>query len=270
MWREIRLIGRDNLLKNQIRPRLRERKGFLLVGQHGIGKSALLEWVSDYAPGKVALISATWTMKEMLKEICQGWRIEVMNDDGEVITPSKWQVALMEQSIYSCDISSYWLLIDDIHQATPAVLRRLKILRERCLIVGAGVPPFKRQELRRIMWGLPTIDVRTLKKADMMRIGKAAAPIVGTRTPVQDAVHAARGIPGQLFHALRGEVTVDNTKTQGEEIDISPLLLLVVVAIMAFRYIGRGLDSPSLTMLGGLGMAGALIIRMFLFKGMSK
>ena len=270
MWRQINLIGRDHLLKEQIRPRLRDKKGFLITGNHGIGKSALLEWASDYAPGKAALVSATWTVKEILKEICIGWELEITNDDGDVMPPSKWQVSWLEQAIYTCDAATNWLLIDDIHQATPAILRRLKILRERCLIVGAGVPPFKRQELRRIMWGLPTVDVRALKKTDMMRIGKAAAPILGTRTPVQDAVHAARGIPGQLFHALRGEVTVDNTKTQGEEIDISPLLLLVVVAIMAFRYIGRGLDSPSLTMLGGLGMAGALIIRMFLFKGMSK
>lgn len=270
MWRDVRLIGRDRLLSDQIRPRLREKKGFLLTGQHGIGKSALLEWASDYAPGKAAFVSSTWTVKEILKGICQDWELEVVNDDGEAMSRTRWQVAWMEQAIYTCGATTNWLLIDDIHQATPAVLRRLKVLRDRCLIVGAGVPPFRREELRRIMWGLPMIEVKPLNKADMMRLGIAAAPLIGTRTSVTEAVHAARGIPGQLMHALRGEVTPDNTKTKGEEIDISPLLLLVVVAIMAFRYVGRGLDSPSLTMLGGFGMAAALIVRMVLFKGMSK
>ncbi|MBF0233776.1 MAG: hypothetical protein HQK65_12175 [Desulfamplus sp.] len=257
-------------MKEQIRPRLRERKGFLITGNHGIGKSALLEWASDYAPGKVAFVSSTWTVKEILKGICKDWELKVINDDGELMSQSKWQVGWMEQAVYTCDAATNWLMIDDIHTATPAVLRRIKVLRERCLIVGAGVPPFRREELRRIMWGLPMIDVKPLNKADMMRLGIAAAPLIGTRTPVVEAVHAARGIPGQLFHALRGEVTVDNTKTQGEEIDISPVLLLVLVGVMMTRYLAVGMESTSLYVLGGIGMGLGLVFRFFLFKGMGK
>lgn len=268
MWRDVRLIGRDNLLKEEIRPRLRERKGFVLTGQHGVGKTALIEWSIEHSGGRAAFVSATWTVKEILSTICREWELEVLDDAGEAVAKSKWQVAQMEQAILGQ--SGNWLFVDDIHQATPAILRRLKIYRDRCLIVGAGVPPFKREELRRILWGLPEIRVKPLSNTAMTRIATLAAPLLQSRTPVSEAVHAARGIPGQLMHALRGEVTPETAKTAGEEIDISPVLLLGLVAIMVTRYIAVGLESTSLYLLGGLGMSVGLIFRFFLFKGMGK
>ena len=267
MWRKTKLLGRDNLLSTQIRPRLRERKGFMLTGQHGIGKTALLEWSAEHATGKVALVSATWTVKEIMVKICKDWGLEVKNDDGEVISSSRWQIAMMERVILAQ--TGNWIMIDDIHQITPAVLRRLKILRDRCLIVGAGVPPFRREELRRMIWGLPEIKIKLLDRETLTRIALKIAPLVQSRTPVPDAVHASRGIPGQLIHALHGEVTPETAKTKGEEIDISPVLLLVLVSIMCTRYIAISLESTSLYILGGLGMGMGLIFRFFLFKGMS-
>lgn len=267
MWRQIKLIGRDRLLSEQIRPRLREGRGFVLTGQHGIGKTALLEWTMKHTPGKVALVSATWTVKEILAQICSDWRLEVRNDDGEVISKSRWQVAWMEKAVLAQ--TDNWLFIDDIHQTTPALLRRLKTIRDRCLLVGAGVPPFRRDELRRLLWGLPELKIKPLPAKEMNRIAKTAAPILCTRTPIPDAVHAARGIPGQLMHALRGEVTPETAKTKGEEIDISPILLLVLVGVMMTRYLAIGLESTSLYLLGGFGMGLGLVFRFFLFKGMT-
>jgi hypothetical protein len=161
-----------------------------------------------------------------------------------------------------------WLLVDDIHRITPALLRRLKLLRDRVKVVAAGVPPFQREELRRVLWGLPEVKVGPLPKEDMLRIAQAAVPLLGSRTAAIDAVHAARGLPGQLINALRGEVTPDSAKVQGEEIDISPVFLIVVAMLMITRYVAVGLESTSLYIIGGFGMGIGLIVRFYMFRGM--
>jgi hypothetical protein len=266
MWRQINLIGRDNLLANHIRPKLRERKGFILSGQHGIGKTALLEWTYEQAEGRKAFVSATWTLKEILVAMCQELELEILDNDGEPVAKNRWQSVQMEQALLG--ESGFWLFVDDLHTATPSILRRFKMYRDRALIVGAGVPPFKREELKRIIWGLTEIKVGVLKKDAMIRMAAAAIPILRSMTPLEEAVHAARGIPAQLFHALKGEVTPETAKVKGEELDISPILLFVIVAVMITKNLAVSLESPSLYVLGGVGMAFGLLFKFFLFKGM--
>ena len=150
MWQKTGLLGRDYLLSKQIISRLNEGRGFTLTGRHGSGKTALLEWIMEnQSTGRLfALVSATATVKEILVAICLSWKLEVKDDNGKVRGRSRWQVAWMERTILAHQGS--WLLIDDIHQATPALLRRLKLLRDRVTIIAAGVPPFRREELRRL------------------------------------------------------------------------------------------------------------------------
>jgi type II secretory pathway predicted ATPase ExeA len=149
MWKQIKLLGRDNILSRQIRPRLKEGKGFVLTGTHGVGKTAVLEWIAVNAGDKVSMISATSTVKEIMLQICMDWKLEVKNDEGKIVGKTRWQVIWMERAILQ--VKDGWLLVDDIHRVTPALLRRLKLLRDRVKIIAAGVPPFQREELRRLL-----------------------------------------------------------------------------------------------------------------------
>lgn len=266
MWKETGLLGRDDLLTKKIRPRLRNKVGFVLTGQHGIGKTALLEWCFDSAEGSKTMVSATWTPKEILKKICIDWEISVFDGKGEIACSSKWQIPWMLNAVLA--ETDNWLFIDDMHKASPSLLQKIKPLRDSCIVVCAAVFPIRKEELKRLLWGLKYINIGPIKNHEMTRIGNNAAPIIASATPISDAVHASRGIPAHLFHALRGEVTPDTAKTKSEEVDISPLLLVFFAGVMALRYIARGMDSTSLTLLSGIGMAGAVIFRFYLFKGM--
>jgi hypothetical protein len=266
MWQQTKLLGRDHLLSRQVTPRIKEGRGFVLTGRHGSGKTAILEWIVKNTPGKIALVSAANTVKEILMEICVAWKIDVQDDSGKSKGRTNWLVAWMERAVLQQ--TEGLLLIDDIHQAPPALLRRLKLLRDRVTIIAAGVPPFKREELRRILWGLPEIHVKSLAAGDMTRIARAAAPVLQSRTSIADAVHAARGMPGQLLAALRGEITPDSAKVQGEELDLSPLLLVVLAGVMMTRYLAHSLESSSLYLLGGIGMSLGIIFRFYMFRGM--
>ena len=119
-----------------------------------------------------------------------------------------------------------------------------------------------------MLWGLPEIKIGPLPQEDMTRIAQPAVLLLESRTPIVDAVHAARGLPGQLINALCGEVTPDAAKVSGEEIDISPIFLIVIALLMVTRYLAVGMESTSLYLLGGLGMAAGLIIRFYMFRGM--
>ena len=50
MWKEsgIGLIGRDTVLQNRILPRVNAKKSFILSGEPGIGKSAILLWAFEH------------------------------------------------------------------------------------------------------------------------------------------------------------------------------------------------------------------------------
>ena len=266
MWREVGLLGRDDLLSRKIAPRLKTKKGFILIGQHGIGKTAILEWCYEHAEGKKAIVSACLSTRDFLKAICLSWGVVVYNNSGEPAVKSSYQIKWMQDALLA--ESGHWIFVDDVQKMKPQTLEVMKALRDRCIIVCAAVFPLRKDELRRMLWGIPTLDIPPIKSGPMKKLAEAAAIKTMSITPIIDAVHAARGIPAQLFHALRGEITPESLKTKSEEIDISPVILIFFAGIMVLRYVGKGTDSITLTLLGGFGMAGALICRFFLFKGM--
>ena len=67
MWRKTDLIGRDELLNLEIYPRARGKKApFLITGPLGVGLSAIMQWAYENATGPKALVSGTWTVREIL------------------------------------------------------------------------------------------------------------------------------------------------------------------------------------------------------------
>ena len=66
-----------------------------------------------------------------------------------------------------------------------------------------------------------------------------------------------------------GEVEHTSPRVRGEEVDLSPILILLLVGVVGLRYIGIGLSDTSLYILGGLGMGAVIFFRFFLWRGMS-
>src|SRR5262245_29090558 len=142
MWREIGLVGRDKMLERAIYPRAVGSKApFLVTGPRGVGKSAVLECADHHAKAPKAYASASWTVKEVLIAICKGWGLEIERN-GKPVRPERATLALLESAINHAREGR--IFHDDIHSATPALLRRLKLWRERFVVYASGTPPFTR------------------------------------------------------------------------------------------------------------------------------
>jgi hypothetical protein len=268
MWREIDLIGRDAVLEREVYPRLRHQTPFLLVGTHGVGKTALLEWSYDHCPGgKNAFCSGHWTVRENLKAICEGWGLQAVDDEGRDRGLSRAQMAWLEKAIMKVPTNTGVIFFDDVEKATPAMLRRVKLLRERCVLFLAGTPPFSKEELKRVLWGVKELPIGPIQGADRLALAQAILQHEGASLSVSEMGHASRGLPGRMVAMARGEVEEESPRVEGEELNLAPVLLIGVGVLCIVRHLGSGLDRADLV-LGGLGLGLAVFLRFVLYRGM--
>lgn len=268
MWQKIGMIGRDGILRRKIYPRVRSRRPFVLVGPAGIGKTALLEWAYKHARGKKAFLSCSMTVKENMQEICRGWELEVLDEDGKKKGVTKASLALLERAAFKAP--SGLIFLDELERATPALLRRLKALNERHTIIAAGKPPFRKEDVKRLTWGMAEIRVPPLDSRARLELSDRVTRHFGSAVSASEIASASRGYPGRIVAMSRGEVETRSARVSGEEIDLSPLFLLGICSLVAVRYIAVGLGSTDLYIIGGLGMGLGAFARFFLFRGFSK
>ena len=81
-------------------------------------------------------------------------------------------------------------------------------------------------------------------------------------TPIDVIEQESKGIPGRAWALGKGEVIKeDDERVQGEEVNIAPVMLVAVVAIMITRYISLGMGEKDLYVLAGVGMGFAYLLR---------
>ncbi|MCK5780378.1 MAG: hypothetical protein KAH04_05125 [Psychrilyobacter sp.] len=247
------IIGRDNLIKREIIPHLHSKKPFILVGQRGIGKTELLKWSYEFlkTPDKV-FVSCNSSFSIILKKIvkAQGEIVgKVHNDELEnkIITGKKLMI-----------------FIDDIDRMTQKETVFFKALNELWTFYMAGLEPFK-EHIKTTVWGKKKLIVHPIQKKYRKELGKLCISNTGSRVPLSALTIQSRGIPGRAWAIARGEATrYDEDRVEGEEINIAPILFLLIAGIMIFRYIARGLGDKDLYLMGGLLMGVAYFLRYFI------
>ena len=144
------------------------------------------------------------------------------------------------------------------------------MIKERFTLYLAGITPF-REELRPFVWGLKEIKVPVIPQEDRERLAVKLLSEYNATISIEETAKASRGIPGRMkAMALANEVEDTSDRVEGEEIDISWSLLVMIALLVSVRYIGMGLGRFDLYVLGGLFMALGLIVRFFLFRFQKK
>ncbi len=254
------LIGRDKLLKKDIYPKVRDHKPFVLVGQRGIGKSALLLWSCEHYTGeKLPLSCRQLTYTQILRHIAEAQSIEDWK---------KKKAYQLESDVIKG--SKIALFLDDFERATPKLLGFLTAINEIWQIYLSGVEPF-REEAKRVLWGKQQIRVEAIPEKDRRRLALACIAETGSLVPATVIITESKGIPARAWAVAKGEsIRDDAERVEGEEINIAPVLLLGVVGVVILRYIGMGTNQTDLYILGGVGMGAALFLRFFIFKASKK
>jgi hypothetical protein len=247
------LIGRDKFLQSRIYPRLKNKKGFILTGQRGIGKSAILKWAHDNYKAEKMLIDCYDAHGLVCKQIADVLGIET----------NKKTVAILEKEIIK-NIDGLAIFLDDIQRLSPKQIKFFIAINDIAYIYGAGLEPF-REELKRVIWGKNKLQVEAIERKYRDELSLKAIKETGTQTPKHQLTQEGRGVAGRVWAIARGEVMQqDDEKVQGEEINIAPLLMLVVACVMMFRYVARGMGEKDLVILGGVAMGAMYIARYFI------
>ena len=251
------IIGRDKVIKEQLYPRIKEGKPFLIEGQAGIGKTVLLKWCFENCTDKEkSYFSCNWRYQQCIKEIAAA--IEVSGAD-------KMSVLTLEKAIISSGRKAT-LFIDNIENIKPQMLNFLNSI-SGWKMYFAGKNGKIREELKPIIWGVKRVAIRNLSLEDSEKVAKLAIASTSSVIDFRSVVDSGKGVPGRIWAMCRGEVVDDDEKVLGEEIDIFPVLAVFIIGFMiCLRYMGKASGSGDLYLIGGIGMGIAIIIRFFSVK----
>lgn len=254
MWKDIGLIGRDRLLSG-IHHRIKHT--FVLIGEPGIGKSAVLEWTlqHDPSPNKV-LIVCSKPYSDILKDVC-----DQLNIDRTKKSTSDLERELLTNT-------GYMIYLDDLHRATPKLVDLIKALKDRHLLCYACRDGKLKENIRQVLWGVDKIELNRLNRKDSTRIASLAIVKYACKIPVNQIVYASNGIPGKMHsYITTGSIPREDTRMRSEEIDIAPAILVLLFCVVMLRYVGRSVNATDLTIIGYAGMILTIVGRGILSKG---
>lgn len=275
-------MTRDEVLQ-EIETKLAKGRRVLLVGPRGIGKSWLLQRLAERIQGAV-YVPQLKPAKEGLMEIAKGLHAQERLLDFEYYADwndvrkklaNKPMPRLVDLLKVSLDGAELTLLIDHLEGCTPSLLPYLDDLVSLGPVVAAtndlkddqvvallpkfqryDVPPVTHAEAQAILWSLINPD------------GPHAALL---ETKVLKTANDNPGVIVDLATNLRGdrptlaEIRAMHHEEGTPRIDLTLALVVSLVMVTTLRYIGRGLDDLSLTIIGGLGMSLLMIFRPLLW-----
>jgi integrase/recombinase XerD len=169
------------------------------------------------------------------------------------------------------------LVLDDLSDLSTTTARLLDRLATRFTVIAAARQV--RPALAAHFGRFDRLDLRPLDTAEACRLIRQAAaglPVEDLRQLEAHLWQQTAGNPRAILDSLarlRKEPTVTSQAIRGlshpagrREIDLTPLVVVPVLVLVAFRFIARGLGDTELYVFAGIGSALAMAVRFFLFR----
>lgn len=176
-------------------------------------------------------------------------------------------------------------------ELSPSQVEYLVALLEVAQVAACMADTNRRERVRRLLWRFPEqerVQLQPLTREASREIAErwlAAHPVrfeservraVFLRVVEQESSGVPAAIRGMLEAAAtekavtRGMVRGLSHEAGVRYIDMTPVLVLVLGALVAARYIARGTDSMELYVLAGVGLGLAVVVRFFVMPMMSR
>ena len=176
---------------------------------------------------------------------------------------------------------AWTLVVDDLSDLTTSTGRLIDRLADKFRVV-AGLHEVKKP-YEKHFWKFERVEIGPLPPADARRLIRQASAGVEIEDPrllethllqktngnpraILESVERLRKEPAVTRHAVR-ELT--HTGAQ-QQFDMTPIVVIPIIGIMAFRFIARGMGDMDFYLFAGVGSALAMGIRFFLFRSSRK
>ncbi len=291
-------VGRQVELK-----RLQENcaKGIdtLLVGGVGVGKSHLLKLLEGgkvipmqgFSPAKQAIVSlaeelynrGTLRAAYVAGQGVEGEGLVDTNAPAESFEDFKkahnrtsvrgWVQMVLD----SVEKDEFTLVVDDLSDLTSISARLIDLLAAKFVLLGALHAVKKAHE--RYFWKFEQIEIGHLPPEEARRLIRqtaAGAEVEDMRMFETHLLARTGGNPRAIIESverLRREPAVTRSAVRElahsgaqQQIDMTPVVVIPVLALVSFRLMARGLGNMEFYLVAGLGSALLMGVRFYLFR----
>ncbi len=273
----ILFVGRQHLLE-KCRSAVDAGISIQLLGEHGVGKSALARriasdtiYIEHVAPAKDLL---TALLKECYR---RGWH-DVQTKDEEEMDDVALERALRKMDVKSATAAAIKALagqratvvLDNFDDASATVVRLCRQIAEACTLVVCSVAPKPSQ--KPFLFGLTTIDVPrlTAKESEQLvnrLLSEHQIEEHERKRVLRQLVESSQGLPSIIHETVkravgRGDLSLQSVRKEEmsghRTVDMTPGLVVFACVLVGLRVALRGSGDHDVTVI--LGASGALFM----------
>jgi hypothetical protein len=252
--------------KNRIVATLQADSSLLVIGEAGCGKSVLGSAVALElrALGFPVAIAHPATAKQTLSEIAEQFEIDTRSIEGKTLTTQ----GLMEAISEFLEENTAFLICDEAQRMQVQLRCWLEKLydQEQPLLLLATFPP-----ARDIFLKLPRIELKALPDIAIREIMREASLEMGLNlSTTQLAGLSIRygGNPMLARRVVREEYLglEESSPDHTQWVDITPFIVASLMCLVIIRFLGLGLNSTTLYLVGGILTVAVSVIRLLLYS----
>jgi hypothetical protein len=264
----------DNFRQNEINQAiasLETNQSLLIVGDEGSGKSAIADGVRSAFRSrgwKVAIAEYTGSAKSTLVEIADQLGCKTEDNSGKKPRPYTAD-ELREEIGQVLKIKNTLLICDDAHRYPVSMRYWLQdCIGDRALLLMLAVKPPKRDLFLKV----PRIPIQAMQSSQIREIMIEEAEEIGLKLPsslIAELEQRCGGNPFLARRVVREQSLNLGSDEEGDRLDYidgTPFLVAAISLVGIVRFIGMGLGSQSLYIIGSIATISAISLRVILMR----